>query len=103
MFWKGYPFAINIVQQNYLVVKKNFLLCRFAAFPATILKAHGQVAVSVDLGTAMNLDVTYPRRQTTPCKIGPLIIGGGYPVMVQSMITEETRNVEACVEQIIAL
>jgi (E)-4-hydroxy-3-methylbut-2-enyl-diphosphate synthase len=30
-------------------------------------------------------------------------MGGGHPVLVQSMITEETRNVDACVEQIIAL
>ncbi len=51
----------------------------------------------------INLDVAYPRRKTVPCKIGPLTIGGGYPVMVQSMITEETRNVDACVEQIIGL
>ena len=51
----------------------------------------------------MNLDITYPRRKTTPCRIGPLTIGAGHPVMVQSMITEETRNVDACVEQIIAL
>ncbi len=51
----------------------------------------------------MNLDVTYPRRKTTPCRVGPITIGGGHPVVVQSMITEETRNVEACVEQIIAL
>lgn len=51
----------------------------------------------------MNLDITYPRRKTTPCRIGPLTIGSGHPVMVQSMITEETRNVEACVEQIIDL
>jgi (E)-4-hydroxy-3-methylbut-2-enyl-diphosphate synthase len=51
----------------------------------------------------MNLDTSYPRRQTTPCRIGPLTIGSGHPVMVQSMITEETRNVGACVEQIIAL
>jgi (E)-4-hydroxy-3-methylbut-2-enyl-diphosphate synthase len=51
----------------------------------------------------MNLDTTYPRRNTTPCKIGPLTIGSGHPVMVQSMITEETRNVDACVEQIISL
>ena len=51
----------------------------------------------------MNLDITYPRRKTTACRIGPLTIGAGHPVMVQSMITEETRNVEACVEQIIAL
>lgn len=30
-------------------------------------------------------------------------MGNGHPVVVQSMITEETRNVEACVEQIIDL
>jgi (E)-4-hydroxy-3-methylbut-2-enyl-diphosphate synthase len=51
----------------------------------------------------MNLDVTYPRRTTWPCHIGPVTMGSGHPVVVQSMITEETRNVEACVEQIIAL
>ena len=51
----------------------------------------------------MNLDMTYPRRATTPCRVGPVTIGGGHPVVVQSMITEETRNIDACVEQIIAL
>ncbi len=51
----------------------------------------------------MNLDVTYPRRNTTPCKVGPITMGGGHPVVVQSMITEETRNIDACVEQIIGL
>lgn len=30
-------------------------------------------------------------------------MGANHPVVVQSMITEETRNVDACVEQIIAL
>nr|HMS56253.1 (E)-4-hydroxy-3-methylbut-2-enyl-diphosphate synthase [Fimbriimonadaceae bacterium] len=30
-------------------------------------------------------------------------MGSRHPVVVQSMITEETRNIEACVEQIIAL
>jgi (E)-4-hydroxy-3-methylbut-2-enyl-diphosphate synthase len=30
-------------------------------------------------------------------------MGGDHPIVVQSMITEETRNIEACVEQIIAL
>lgn len=51
----------------------------------------------------MNLDMTYPRRKTTPCRVGPVTMGAGHPVVVQSMITEETRNVDACVEQIIAL
>ena len=54
-------------------------------------------------GFTMNLDITYPRRKTTPCKIGPLTIGAGHPVLVQSMITEETRNIDGCVEQIIEL
>ena len=51
----------------------------------------------------MNLDVTYGRRKTSPCRIGNLTIGSGHHVMVQSMITEETRNIDACVEQIIEL
>ena len=51
----------------------------------------------------MSLQPVYPRRVTTPCRIGNLTMGSGHPVVVQSMITEETRNVEACVEQIIAL
>lgn len=51
----------------------------------------------------MSLEATYARRKTTPCRIGSLTIGAGHPVMVQSMITEETRNVDACVEQIISL
>lgn len=51
----------------------------------------------------MSLETSYPRRLTVPCKVGPITIGGGRPVVVQSMITEETRNVDACVEQIIGL
>lgn len=51
----------------------------------------------------MYLEVTYPRRKTKPCRIGPVTMGNGHPVVVQSMITEETRNIDACVEQIIAL
>ncbi len=47
--------------------------------------------------------LTYPRRKTRPVKVGDVIIGGGHTVVVQSMITEETRNIQACVEQIIAL
>ncbi|HRF60289.1 MAG TPA: (E)-4-hydroxy-3-methylbut-2-enyl-diphosphate synthase [Fimbriimonadaceae bacterium] len=51
----------------------------------------------------MNLDVTYPRRKTRPVRVGSITMGGGHPIVVQSMITEETRNIDACVEQIIAL
>ncbi len=48
-------------------------------------------------------EVTFPRRATRPVRVGSITVGGGHPVVVQSMITEETRNVPGCVEQIIAM
>ncbi len=45
----------------------------------------------------------FERRKTREIKIGNLWMGGNHPILVQSMITEETRNIEACVEQIINL
>lgn len=51
----------------------------------------------------MSLDTTYPRRKTVPCVVGPITMGSGHHVVVQSMITEETRNIDACVDQIIGL
>src|ERR1041384_8064207 len=49
------------------------------------------------------LELTYPRRKSRPVRVGDVTIGGGCPVVVQSMITEETHNVDASVEQIIAM
>lgn len=51
----------------------------------------------------MNLPSTFARRVTRAVRIGNKWMGGSHPILVQSMITEETRNIEACVEQIIAL
>jgi (E)-4-hydroxy-3-methylbut-2-enyl-diphosphate synthase len=48
-------------------------------------------------------ELSYTRRRTRAVAVGGVIIGGGAPVAVQSMITEETRNVAACVAQIIAM
>lgn len=52
-------------------------------------------------------EVAYTRRPTRPVRVGcsntAVTIGGNYPVVVQSMITEETHNVAASVEQIIAM
>lgn len=45
----------------------------------------------------------FRRRDTRAVSVGAVTIGGGHPVVVQSMITEETRNVTGCVEQIIAM
>jgi (E)-4-hydroxy-3-methylbut-2-enyl-diphosphate synthase len=42
----------------------------------------------------------YPRRRTRPVRVGPIVIGGTAPIVVQSMITEDTRDVPACVEAI---
>lgn len=47
--------------------------------------------------------ILFPRRATRSVRVGPVTIGGGHPVVVQSMITEETHNVEAAVDQIIAM
>ena len=48
-------------------------------------------------------DVSYARRPTRAVRVGDITIGGGHPIVVQSMITEETHNVPAAVEQIIAM
>ena len=43
------------------------------------------------------------RRMTRPVRVGSVVIGGDHPVVVQSMITEETHNVAGAVNQIIAM
>ncbi|HRK22017.1 MAG TPA: (E)-4-hydroxy-3-methylbut-2-enyl-diphosphate synthase [Fimbriimonadaceae bacterium] len=51
----------------------------------------------------MNVETTYSRFPTRSVRVGGVTMGGGHPVVVQSMITEETKNIDACVEQIIGL
>ncbi len=70
-----------------------------APVPAGAIE-HG--AVPVTLGSPIP-EMEYPRRWTRPVRVGPKTIGGMAPVLVQSMITEDTRNIEACVRQIIQL
>jgi len=43
------------------------------------------------------LDSTIHRRQTRPVAVGDVIIGGGHPVVVQSMINEDTLDIEGSV------
>ena len=40
------------------------------------------------------------QRQSRAIRLGPLAIGGGAPVMVQSMTNTDTRDVEATTAQI---
>ncbi|MBC8139908.1 MAG: (E)-4-hydroxy-3-methylbut-2-enyl-diphosphate synthase [Armatimonadetes bacterium] len=47
-----------------------------------------------------HLPLTFPRRKTRPVRVGNIVVGGDHPVVVQSMITAETRNVADCVRQI---
>lgn len=44
-----------------------------------------------------------PRRRTVPVDVGGVVIGGGRPVVVQSMTNTETADVEATVRQIAEL
>lgn len=45
-------------------------------------------------------DTTIHRRKTRPVKVGNVTIGGGHPVVVQSMINEDTLDVEGSVAAI---
>jgi (E)-4-hydroxy-3-methylbut-2-enyl-diphosphate synthase len=42
-------------------------------------------------------DTTIHRRQTRPVKVGSVTIGGGHPVVVQSMINEDTLDLDGSV------
>ena len=42
-------------------------------------------------------DTTIRRRKTRPVKVGNVTIGGGYPVVVQSMINEDTLDIDGSV------
>jgi len=48
----------------------------------------------------MELNFPVNRRQSRAVKIGDLIIGGGFPVAIQSMTTADTRDTEATISQI---
>src|SRR5271163_1765265 len=54
--------------------------------------------------TAMN-DVAAPlaRHKTTPVQVGNVTVGGGAPVVVQSMTNTDTADVEGTVRQVAAL
>src|SRR3990167_4824250 len=46
------------------------------------------------------LEKQRPRRKTRTVKVGPLVIGGDAPVIVQSMTKTDTRDVGSTVAQI---
>jgi (E)-4-hydroxy-3-methylbut-2-enyl-diphosphate synthase len=44
-----------------------------------------------------------PRRQTVPVHVGRVIVGGGAPIVVQSMTNTDTADVEGTARQVVAL
>ncbi|MGD2182673.1 (E)-4-hydroxy-3-methylbut-2-enyl-diphosphate synthase [Lusitaniella coriacea] len=50
--------------------------------------------------TATPIDTTIHRRKTRPVPVGNVTIGGGNPVVVQSMINEDTLDIEGSVAAI---
>lgn len=52
------------------------------------------------VSSASTFDSTIHRRPTRPVKVGNVTIGGGYPVVVQSMINEDTLDIEGSVAAI---
>jgi len=53
-------------------------------------------------GVKRYMEIKYPmvRRKSRAMKIGDVIIGGGFPVTVQSMTNTDTRDVRSTVAQI---
>ena len=50
-----------------------------------------------NIASRQSTDTTIHRRKTRPVKVGNITIGGGYPVVVQSMINEDTLDIDGSV------
>lgn len=50
--------------------------------------------------TPSEFDTTIHRRKTRPVQVGSVTIGGGHPVVVQSMINEDTLDIDGSVAAI---
>jgi len=46
------------------------------------------------------MQAVFPRRRSVPVRVGPVTLGGGAPVAVQSMTNTDTADVEATVRQV---
>ncbi len=59
-----------------------------------------QTLDNLNLTDTTAFDTTIHRRKTRPVKVGDITIGGGNPVVVQSMINEDTLDVDGSVAAI---
>src|SRR5579862_10062055 len=51
----------------------------------------------------MNIAAPLPRHKTVPVQVGNVTVGGGAPIVVQSMTNTDTADVDATVAQVAAL
>ena len=61
-----------------------------------------QNPMALELRYCENL-FNYSRRESREVTVGNLKVGGGNPVVVQSMITSDTRDTQACVKEVLQL
>ncbi|WP_196218398.1 flavodoxin-dependent (E)-4-hydroxy-3-methylbut-2-enyl-diphosphate synthase [Tropheryma whipplei] len=59
--------------------------------------------MSIDLGLPKVREVLSPRRKTRRIKLGKVFVGGDSPILVQSMTTTQTTNIDATLQQIAEL
>ena len=64
--------------------------------PPTIQSANQNGAADSDINGSENLGVIV-RRKTRPVQVGNITVGGGAPVVVQSMINEDTLDIDGSV------
>ena len=64
--------------------------------PPTIQSANQNGAADPDINGSENLGVIV-RRKTRPVQVGNITVGGGAPVVVQSMINEDTLDIDGSV------
>ncbi len=64
------------------------------------LPASSAAVASQATTSAPSFDTVIHRRKTRPVRVGSVTIGGGYPVVVQSMINEDTLDIDGSVAAI---
>ena len=71
----------------------SWLMCE-ASYPSEIVM---NVAAAADIAAPL------PRHQTVPVQVGGVTVGGGAPIVVQSMTNTDTADVESTAQQVAAL
>ena len=56
-----------------------------------------------DLTTTHDLAAPAPRHRSVPVDVGGVVVGGGAPIVVQSMTNTDTADVDGTVRQVAAL